>query len=224
MLVQRKSAGDGINPIDKFLRQHTSDRVQRVLGARRSHLMAKSLYDVILSLSDTQLVTGTAMLVAALYKLNETGSISIYHLSIVEDSCFIIPSIHSFTFFALRTRTESSESASEDTGQARRRKKPTGIEWSLILRVALTLSLNVMLFYIRWTSAYVDWDSKSKGHSTMGVEESSLEDTWGFGQLVPLLLLTLPVLQWLESMEEGLEEPETATLGSDNTPLLDHNA
>lgn len=44
------------------------------------------------------------------------------------------------------------------------------------------------------------------GHQVMGNEETGIENSWGFGQLVPLLLLLVPLLQLLESIQWNIEE------------------
>ena len=54
---------------------------------------------------------------------------------------------------------------------------------------------------IVWYSLGIFWvvDDRRIGHQLMSAEQKEEENTFGFGQLVPILLLILPLVQFAES-------------------------
>ncbi|KAK1752819.1 hypothetical protein QBC47DRAFT_349733 [Echria macrotheca] len=63
---------------------------------------------------------------------------------------------------------------------------------------------------IVWVGLGINWVrmDRGAGHELMGDEEKEKEDLWGFGQLVPLFLLILPVVQFFESYETHSRKPK----------------
>lgn len=58
-----------------------------------------------------------------------------------------------------------------------------------------------VLFQIAWFGLGIRWvvEDRRRGHRIMSHDEKDVEDMLGFGQLVPILLLTLPVMAFLEA-------------------------
>lgn len=58
-----------------------------------------------------------------------------------------------------------------------------------------------VLFQIAWFGLGIRWvvEDRKRGHDIMSDGEKDIEDTLGFGQLVPILLLALPVMSFLEA-------------------------
>lgn len=154
LLLERKSTYHGVpslNPIDRFLRRNFGEPLQdRLGGPDQSKKYAEALYNLILSLSDTQLVTGIAILVPACYKLNE-GTISVYHLSIVMDLAWIASNTYLLTLLVVSHRYRAKDSIGSTQNPARK------IHFSIILRILFMLMLAGMLLYHSWVSAYIHW-------------------------------------------------------------------
>lgn len=146
-----KGGKAGLNPIDRYFRERVSKRTQTWLGLPRSKQYSEALYQLVVSLSDTQLVTGIAVLVPALYELTEE-SLTIYHLSIVMDLAWLSSNTHALTLIAIQRKHSSSATVHSPISFLR------SIRISLPLRALFILALDGMLLYNSWISAYVYWD------------------------------------------------------------------
>lgn len=71
--------------------------------------------------------------------------------------------------------------------------------WLWILRASQFVTLVEVII---WTGLYYKWsfESITWGHESMEEEELEAEGAWGFGQIVPVFLLTLLVLQFFNSL------------------------
>ncbi len=54
---------------------------------------------------------------------------------------------------------------------------------------------------IIWFGLGIKWamEDGDVGHGVMDAQQRKIEDSWGFGQLVPLIFLFLPFMQFTES-------------------------
>lgn len=138
MLLERKSMYEGqpsINPLDRFLRRHVCEPLQKGIGSHRSEKYGEALYHSVLSLSDTQLVTGIAILVPAFAKLSN-GSITMYHFTIVLDLGWIASNTYNLTLLVRGRRHSAKAPAS-----------PSRIHISLLLRILFMILVDGMLLY-----------------------------------------------------------------------------
>jgi hypothetical protein len=150
--VINKDKYDSFNPIDKVLRQYVCRPVQAFIGADRCKLVADALYDVVESLSDTQLVTGNAVLIAAVKKLQFDGTITLYHFSIASDLAWFSSNTHLLSSIAVQGRRSIKSLARPDI------PKPTW--WprpSEFLRILLKTLLATMLLYTCWVMGFYGW-------------------------------------------------------------------
>lgn len=153
MLLQRKSIHQGertMNPIDRFLRMKLGERLQKRVGPHQSKRFAQALYNLLLSLSDTQLVTGVAILVPSLYKLSR-GTITIYHFSIVMDLAWMASNTYILTLLVVSRRYREEDPIGSTQNPARK------IHFSTVLRIVFMVILAAMLLYNSWVSAYTYW-------------------------------------------------------------------
>lgn len=109
-----------INALDIWTRKRLSSFVGRYLRADRAALFAAVLQDVVLTLSDQQLVTGIAILTAG-FVLLSNGSISVYHFSIVQDLAWLASNTHLLSILVIRDRLLSNSDLRSDD------KLPTGL-------------------------------------------------------------------------------------------------
>lgn len=171
MLLQRKSTYQGapsINPIDRFLRRRLAEPIQNWFGPRQSKRYAEALYNLVLSLSDTQLVTGIAILVPSLYKLNE-GTITVYHFSIVMDLAWIASNTYILTLLVVSRQYREKDSIGSTQSPARK------IHFSIILRILFMIILAAMLLYNSWVSAYIYWAANFSCPATCAIRPSIRE-------------------------------------------------
>lgn len=320
------------NPLDRLLRVHICKPVQEFCGTRLCKILTECLYDLIVSFSDTQVVTGNALLVAALYKMWFSNSMTIYHLTIVSDCAWFSVNTHALTLFVITSQNPGHSStprlpALGGADVPPHKRRSFYLSLPMVTRFLLQTTLITMMLYINWIRGAEDWfdvftcpaacsvdlpkggrnlkwtitnfvlvlvffasiwvlrfrhyfiDDKGRacggliyygrthhpgqqsptprrgwrnclrqamsalkeylllplwylvaseteavleqmawygvgvwstigdrayGHELMGSDESALEKGWGFGQLVPLLLLLLPVLQLLASLDANL--------------------
>ncbi|KAI1074247.1 hypothetical protein F5B20DRAFT_564252 [Whalleya microplaca] len=154
-LVLSRSSARTYNLLDKSLRQQVCDRVQEQLGHEQAHLWAECLYDVVLTLSDQQLVTGLAMLITGIPKLND-GSLTVYHLNIATDLAWFSSITHLLTLLVIRSFEDSVKPGAPN------RTAPWKSSWSyripVLVRSALMVIMASLLLYCCWISGYSDWD------------------------------------------------------------------
>jgi len=99
----------------------------------------------VLSLSDQQLVTGLALLIAA-FHLDSQGKISIYHFTFVNDLVLLGSNVHFSSLIVLRkwVRTSSEENGGEDGNLPKsllERRSPVALWRALCMLVTLVLLL-----------------------------------------------------------------------------------
>ncbi|KAH8682701.1 hypothetical protein BX600DRAFT_522175 [Xylariales sp. PMI_506] len=146
--------GGTYNRCDYYLRRYICEWVQEKTGSV-SMVIAETAKDVVLSLSDTQLVTGMAMLVAAVIRLS-AKSISVYHFSIVTDLVWLSVNTHGLSLLVVRSYTESAkkERRGEEPSRAQKRISSTLARG---IRIFLMGSTAVLLLYCCWVSGYEYW-------------------------------------------------------------------
>ena len=99
------------------------------------------LEKVVLSLSDTQLVTGLAILVVAFVRWDE---ITVYHWEIISDLAFISSNTHIATLVILRKYFRHPRNW-----------------WVRLSRITIMVAMAVLLFVANAYSGYVDWDDST---------------------------------------------------------------
>ncbi|KAK1836728.1 hypothetical protein QBC39DRAFT_58029 [Podospora conica] len=166
------------------------DRRARDLVARFSPhpVLRKTLFDLVLSLSDTQLVTGTAVLLATIIRLHSASSdVSVYHFSMAQNLGWL--SSNAQLVGMLTVRVESVGSLKE----GRRRKyvpvRSKGFwgevmtslrRWGDVkLRVVLMLVLaGLLLLYCSWVSGWEEWDAEYDCPARCALGEKKGGEPW----------------------------------------------
>ncbi|KAI9712435.1 MAG: hypothetical protein M1820_001648 [Bogoriella megaspora] len=155
ILLSRDVDPAAINPIDKWMDERICDPLQNWIGPDRASRAADCLRDVILSFSDSQLVTGIAMLASAVKLLND-GTIVVYHFNIVTDLAWFSSNVH---LLSLRVITNYLEDDNRANTPGPRRY--TNKDVLRLVRIALMLALAGLLLYCVWISGYSDWYSNA---------------------------------------------------------------
>ena len=110
LLVHPRPPYQAINQLDKWLRTHISEKLQDRLGHDRCTLFSACLLQIILSLSDQQLVFGLAALITSLYLYSQTR-ITVYHFSIAQNLAYMSSNTHLLSLLVLRDFFSSSGKA-----------------------------------------------------------------------------------------------------------------
>lgn len=132
----------------RFIRQQTSEQQKPQLKR-----IAKCLRDLVLSLSDTQLVTGSAMLVVALKKLAD-GTITVYHFTIVTDLIWFSSNTHILTLIVVRSFNVSVKEEWREEGDTQTKFM---VQLPNFIRASLMCVVAVLLFYASWVTGYAFW-------------------------------------------------------------------
>ncbi|KAK3348924.1 hypothetical protein B0T25DRAFT_457629 [Lasiosphaeria hispida] len=152
-----------VNPLDQFFRNIFCEPLQKRLRHQRTRRWANVCYDMVVCLSDQQLVTGIAMMIAGLKKLHDE-SITVYHLSIVTDLVWFSSNTHLTSLLVISYF--SVESFKED---APARIIPTSTQLILeprkkfvarlprVARAVLMVFLACLLAYATLITGYVYW-------------------------------------------------------------------
>lgn len=127
-------------------------------GDDRAKLIAETAYDVVLSLSDTQLVTAIAMLIAALVRLFD-GAITVYHFSIVIDLVWLASNSHSLSLLVVRSYDDSVKPGRANSTATRRYKRDSS-QLAMWIRVAFMAGTAGLLLYCCTVSGYEFWNDE----------------------------------------------------------------
>ncbi|KAM6530130.1 hypothetical protein FALCPG4_008252 [Fusarium falciforme] len=114
---------DSFNPIDGWMRRNICDPWVRFVTKvpfieSRIDKIESTLFSFLLSLADMQLVTGIAMLSAAVIKLQDKNDgISAYHFSMVTNLAWFSSMVHQLTLLAIRTKVVGREPEPPSAGE-----------------------------------------------------------------------------------------------------------
>ncbi|KAF9873866.1 hypothetical protein CkaCkLH20_08600 [Colletotrichum karsti] len=142
-----------LNPIDRFARRHVSEPVRNFMLRRNMNpnLQALVAYDLVNTLSDLQLVTGVAILIAGMKQLVD-GSISTYHFMIVTDLAWFCSNTHLFSLLVITSMHDSVKRTSPD------RYNPQNMvlarRLARALRIFLMAVTVVLLLYALYVGGY----------------------------------------------------------------------
>jgi hypothetical protein len=151
-----RTRGRRRNRTDEAIYNHCGRIVASALRNRdwNVDVLAACAGDLAQSLNDTQLVTGAAILVAALaglYREHSAGPMTVYHFTIATDLAWLAAGSH---IAALHTETHQHGSRS---GARTKPRYALTIRLSLWLRIILILGMGALLAYATWVGAYICW-------------------------------------------------------------------
>ncbi|KAH6631316.1 hypothetical protein F5144DRAFT_570665 [Chaetomium tenue] len=163
-------ADGSFNLVDRWVRQHIcTPSVRFVLRARwiddRIDRIRRTLFSFVMSLADMQLVTGVAMLTAAVIKL-QRGSITVYHFSMVTNLAWFSSNVHLLALLAIRTEHIGSLKkgrrwlpSTSQTGlsMSRRARSAFSRGGDIIARIVAMLTLAALLLYCSYVSGAKGW-------------------------------------------------------------------
>ncbi|RSL51058.1 hypothetical protein CEP54_011598 [Fusarium duplospermum] len=218
---------DSFNPIDGWARRTFCDPfIDFITEAEciksRMDKIESTIFSFVLSLADMQLVTGIAMLSAAIIKLHdENETISIYHFSMVTNLAWFSSTVHLLALLAIRTKSIGNRARhhfldSKGLGEAYSSSDKSVPLWRRILvwiyYIQESETRAVALSTCLWFGLGLYWtiDDRTRFHKSWEgyVDIEDENNAKGFGQLVPILLLGMPFLQGLQKYSEQSREEE----------------
>ncbi|TLD31534.1 hypothetical protein PspLS_02520 [Pyricularia sp. CBS 133598] len=165
LIIQRPSCDpDGnelpsYNPIDRYLRRAVCRPVRSWMIRRglNPDIWEGCAYEVVMALSDQQLVTGLAILVTAIIKLTK-GTITVYHFNIATDLAWFSGNVHLLSLLVIRQH--NIESVKPGSAGRKRRNESThrrSERFTRWMRILLMIALAVLLLYVYYVSGYEGW-------------------------------------------------------------------
>jgi len=200
LLLQREdSTGkESLNPIDGRIRSTLGKRLRGFVKKHEHlHPLVSCLRGLTKALSDQQLVTGIAILVAALKRLYVDQTITVYHFSIVTDLAWFSANTHLLSLLVVAHSNSSVKSAVDDRTQD---STPTKKEprLPLLIRVFLMLVLAALLLYCSWITGYANWeeDWNCPTSCVLGFQKGGNQFRWTIVNFV-LILYAYPLAIFL---------------------------
>ncbi|EGZ68707.1 hypothetical protein NEUTE2DRAFT_142330 [Neurospora tetrasperma FGSC 2509] len=220
--------------LDILLEKVVRKTILKRLGIKKAERWALVCYNSVFSLGDQQLTTALALLVATLKKLYSDQSFSVYHLKLVMNLACLSNCVYAYAIISLRIKMDLQQPTDRAEGSPavaprRVKNKPPMVNWSMRLRSVLMFTVTALLLYTGWIAARVDGmepncpalcfkNVPAKGQAVKSWRERNQawyveadiqnEESWGFGQVVPILLLIQPVLQLFDSVSETKVETD----------------
>ncbi|KAF2010043.1 hypothetical protein BU24DRAFT_414484 [Aaosphaeria arxii CBS 175.79] len=141
------------NTIDQFVTAHLGNWVRS--HVKNPDVFADCFFRVTLTLSDQQVVTGIAIMIAGL-KLLAENHISIYHFSVVRELAFFSSNAHLLSLISLWAYLSSDRKRYRTTGRYRRIPLAFSTKWRLVCFFAFF----VLFLTVTWMGADRDWDNE----------------------------------------------------------------
>lgn len=162
---------ESFNLVDRWVRGRIcTPFVRFILKARwiesRIDRIRRALFSFVMSLADMQLVTGIAMLAAAVIKLHR-GSISVYHFSMVTSLAWFSSNVHLLALLAIRTELVGSMKigrrwlpppSQPEFSMSRRARSVFSWGGDITVRVTAMLTLAALLLYCSYVSGARRWN------------------------------------------------------------------
>jgi hypothetical protein len=153
-LILQTREGETSNPFNRVFYDKVRRPIRKLIGAQRAERYAVSLFAMVMMISDQQLVTGIAILSAAIGAMR-TRSITVYHFNIVTDMGWLSSNTHIMTLMVMRMFIEAKQNG---TRYQEEHKALNTIP--LTIRVISMIVLAVLLLYATEVSSYADWNEK----------------------------------------------------------------
>jgi hypothetical protein len=140
------------NPFDRFFRRKLCLPLQCFVGAARASAWSNMLYGTIMALSDQQLITGIAILSAAIRSLDKR-TITVYHFNMVMNMAWFSSNVHLISLCVMRSFLYSSQIPNVLSHARSHAVLPRA------LRIIAMLVLAGLLLHCSAVSGYELWDN-----------------------------------------------------------------
>lgn len=151
-MLERKGKQRRVNIIDEYWTTYICTPIRN--RVKNADVWAECFFQLTFALSDQQLVTGIAIVVAGL-KLYAQSRISVYHFTIVRDLTFFSSSAHLLSMLALWTTFTSKRKQLDKRGNRRRFPIAFTTKW----RFFCIFIFFGLVLTVTWITAYEEWDN-----------------------------------------------------------------
>ncbi|KAF2839729.1 hypothetical protein M501DRAFT_1003174 [Patellaria atrata CBS 101060] len=186
LVLTRSNHPETWNPIDKIVRKPL-DFIREKSATLTSledndHPLVQCIFDLIISLSDTQLILGIAMLSSALIKLHQ-DTITVYHFNTIANLAWLSSGVHLLTLSVIRLELIGSAKPAQRVSPSKK------IYPVVIIRVACMLLLAALLLYCSWVSGYGGWYNRFEcpAECTIGLRKGGEPLQWTIVNFVLIL-------------------------------------
>ncbi|KAK5654465.1 hypothetical protein OQA88_7093 [Cercophora sp. LCS_1] len=114
------------NPIDRFFRNNVCKRAQHLVRRASGDpaILGACFRDSVLALGDQQIVTGIAMMIAAIVRKNDPAKpLSTYHFVVISDLVWFCSNAHLLALLVIRSYDDSAKRGSVPREDETRRKR-----------------------------------------------------------------------------------------------------
>ncbi|KAF5604211.1 hypothetical protein FPCIR_960 [Fusarium pseudocircinatum] len=185
-----------VNPIDDWVRRNVSDPFVRLLIRSRwirAHInqLKRGLYSFVITLADTQLVTGLSILCTATIELHRK-EISVYHFVTATNLAWLTSGVHILTLYAIRVETNgglSNKHQSDDRSCLKKGRLSSSLGADMICRIFAMLILAGLLLYCTWVTGAGDWDNYDErlASCAIGMKKAGSPLSWMIASYVLLI-------------------------------------
>jgi hypothetical protein len=190
-----------VNPIDDWVRRNVSDPFVKLLVTStwiRAHInqLKRGLYSFVITLADTQLVTGMAVLCTAIIQLHR-DEISVYHFVTATNLAWLTSGVHILTLYAIRVETNGGlkqhppwikpvHDQSDDRSCLEKAALVSPLGADMICRM---LILAALLLYCTFVTGAGGWDNNDdrKASCAIGLKKSGSLLSWMIASYVILI-------------------------------------
>ncbi|KAI1008519.1 hypothetical protein LB504_001295 [Fusarium proliferatum] len=190
---------ESVNPIDEWVRRNISDHFVKFLVRSRwirAHInhLKRGLYSFVITLADTQLVTGMAILCTAILQLHRE-EISVYHFMTATNLAWLTSGVHILTLYAIRVETNGGLSNnpihyhSDNRHYLRKAAVTSSLGAGMICRICAMLILAALLLYCTFITGAGGWDNydERKANCAIGMKKSGSPLSWLIASYVLLI-------------------------------------
>ncbi|CVK96096.1 uncharacterized protein FPRN_12148 [Fusarium proliferatum] len=190
---------ESVNPIDEWVRRNISDPFVKFLVRSRwirAHInhLKRGLYSFVITLADTQLVTGMAVLCTTIVQLHKE-EISVYHFQTATNLAWLTSGVHILTLYAIRVETNGGLSNkpvhyhSDNRHYLRKAAITSSLGADMICRICAMLVLAALLLYCTFITGAGGWDNydERKANCAIGMKKSGSPLSWLIASYVLLI-------------------------------------
>lgn len=156
--------------------------------------LKRGLYSFVITLADTQLVTGMAILCTAIIQLHRE-EISVYHFQTATNLAWLTSGVHILTLYAIRVERNGGlgnklvHYHSDNQRYIRKAALSSSLGADMICRICAMLILAALLLYCTFITGAGGWDNydERKANCAIGMKKSGSPLSWLIASYVLLI-------------------------------------
>ncbi|EWG52222.1 hypothetical protein FVEG_11015 [Fusarium verticillioides 7600] len=190
---------ESVNPIDDWVRRNVSDPFVRLLVRSRwirAHIyqLQRGLYSFVITLADTQIITGMAILCTVIIELHRK-EISVYHFMTATNLAWLTSGVHILTLYAIRVETHGGLGSKavhyqlNDRALYKKDQLTSSLGADMTCRIFAMLVLAALLLYCTWINGAGEWDNYDErlASCAIGMKKAGSPLSWMIASYVLLI-------------------------------------